>query len=257
MFEEGLDHPAIFRKAEQQTAISQVLTVMFCLCYIKTALTSPGGVPDTPEWRMGGIEGTAPITREVKVTGERRHSKWCLKYKPDRCHHCRVCKTCVLKMDHHCPWIMNCVGFANHKFFFLLVNYAASTCAYVGYHIFFTVRDCANVDIPNNDRFVVVLCFMLTVIWGTLMGTFAVFHYSLMLRGVTTIEHCEKASVESSGMMSKSSLYYRGIYENMKSVLGPRFIFWPFPFDWPSGDGINFDVADTFEAKATLSDYGQ
>jgi hypothetical protein len=26
-------------------------------------------------------------------------------------------------MDHHCPWIDNCVGFANHKFFLLLIAY--------------------------------------------------------------------------------------------------------------------------------------
>merc|ERR1719215_2586651 len=172
MFEEGLDHPAIFRKAEQQTAISQVLTVMFCLCYIKTALTSPGGVPDTPEWRMGGIEGTAPITREVKVTGERRHCKWCLKYKPDRCHHCRVCKTCVLKMDHHCPWIMNCIGFRNHKYFFLLVIYAVLATGYMALTVFESVQAAVDKDMPSTHRFALVLCMVLATALVWLMSVF-------------------------------------------------------------------------------------
>lgn len=39
--------------------------------------------------------------------------KTCQFAKPARCHHCHVCNKCVLKMDHHCPWLGACVGFHN------------------------------------------------------------------------------------------------------------------------------------------------
>jgi len=34
-------------------------------------------------------------------------------------------------MDHHCPWINNCIGFWNRKYFLLLLIYVLLTCYFV------------------------------------------------------------------------------------------------------------------------------
>lgn len=33
----------------------------------------------------------------------KRICRRCKSFKPDRAHHCSICKRCILKMDHHCP----------------------------------------------------------------------------------------------------------------------------------------------------------
>ena len=52
----------------------------------------------------------------------------CLVVRPPRVHHCSVCKGCVMRMDHHCPWINNCVGQFNQKFFILFCFYSLIGC---------------------------------------------------------------------------------------------------------------------------------
>ncbi|CAH2004430.1 unnamed protein product [Acanthoscelides obtectus] len=54
----------------------------------------------------------------------------CIHFKPDRAHHCSQCGTCLLKMDHHCPWIANCVGLHNQKLFLLTVLYTVLYCSF-------------------------------------------------------------------------------------------------------------------------------
>ena len=44
--------------------------------------------------------------------------EFCNKIKFERSSHCRTCKICVLRRDHHCIWIGNCVGLHNNQYFF-------------------------------------------------------------------------------------------------------------------------------------------
>ncbi|CAE7941965.1 ZDHHC3, partial [Symbiodinium sp. KB8] len=39
-----------------------------------------------------------------------------------------TCQRCIMKMDHHCPWVNNCVGERNQKHFILFLLYTALQC---------------------------------------------------------------------------------------------------------------------------------
>ncbi|KAL2347932.1 hypothetical protein Fmac_001932 [Flemingia macrophylla] len=56
---------------------------------------------------------------------------YCSKPKSPRAHHCRSCRKCILDMDHHCPFIGNCVGAANHRSFIAFLISAVLSTIYV------------------------------------------------------------------------------------------------------------------------------
>ncbi|CAO3569655.1 unnamed protein product [Mortierella alpina] len=66
-----------------------------------------------------------------KRDGRPRWCQFCKTVKPDRCHHCSECNRCVLRMDHHCPWVNGCIGFGNYKYFYLFIFYGSVAALWV------------------------------------------------------------------------------------------------------------------------------
>lgn len=68
-----------------------LLAVLTVASYIRTFITSPGGVDDWHLLRLA-TDSEAPASSCVPCGSD----------KPERVHHCRVCGVCVLRYDHHC-----------------------------------------------------------------------------------------------------------------------------------------------------------
>ncbi|KVI06795.1 Zinc finger, DHHC-type, palmitoyltransferase [Cynara cardunculus var. scolymus] len=114
----GLQSSAGWLNAVIFTSLASLTLFSFLVC----VLTDPGGVPSGYFPDIENNDGSDQESRKAEAL-QKRCDK-CSAYKPPRAHHCRVCRRCVLKMDHHCTWINNCVGQRNYKAFFLLVVYA-------------------------------------------------------------------------------------------------------------------------------------
>ncbi|KAH9527096.1 mitochondrial chaperone, variant 2 [Dermatophagoides farinae] len=67
------------------------------------------------------------------------YCKHCHHYRPPGAHHCHICRHCILRMDHHCPWINNCVGQYNQKYFLQFTSYAFIGCLYTVGSIIFSL----------------------------------------------------------------------------------------------------------------------
>ncbi|KAF2102696.1 zf-DHHC-domain-containing protein [Rhizodiscina lignyota] len=140
--------------------------------------------------------GNHPYTSfTVKSTGDIRFCKKCECKKPDRTHHCSTCKRCVLKMDHHCPWLATCVGLHNYKPFLLFLIYTCLFC----WLCFAATASWLWSEVLSDNQFTetlmpvnyILLCVLSGII-GLVLTGFTGWHIWLASVGRTTIESLEK-----------------------------------------------------------------
>jgi palmitoyltransferase len=168
--------------------------------YTAAVFTDPGstlarynGYNQLPTQEGGELQYTSFTVKAS--TGDLRFCKKCQTKKPDRAHHCSTCKRCVLKMDHHCPWLATCVGLRNYKAFLLFLIYLSLFCwmcfatsANWFWREVVSDGDYTDVFMPVNG----ILLAVLSGIVGLVITGFAAWHLYLTGKGRTTIETLEK-----------------------------------------------------------------
>lgn len=226
-----------------------IFTFVASLClfsFLVCILSDPGAIPSS---YLPDVEENDSSDQEATKTGRnQRLCDKCSAYKPPRTHHCRVCKKCVLRMDHHCVWINNCVGHRNYKPFFVLVFYATMACAY---SLTVIINSVLQKDLDFSGNLPLKIFYIsfgsmivgLNIVLGSLLG----WHVYLITRNMTTIEYYE--SKRSAWLARKSGLTYHhmfdvGTYKNISLVLGPNMLKWLCPTARSHiKDGLSFPTA--------------
>jgi palmitoyltransferase len=143
-------------------------------------------------------------------------------------------------MDHHCPWINNCVGFYNRKHFMLLLIYVL-LCTYtiagvMARPVYETVLKLyEHPSIEDAKPFVQVGAYALDVMLALVLSSFIKFHFGLVFTNSTTIETMDKSA-------AKKGEFNKSCKQNWKQVFGANPWLWPFPVTCrsggPVGDGV-------------------
>ncbi|KAK8928599.1 putative S-acyltransferase [Platanthera zijinensis] len=230
-----------------------VFTALGFMCvatYGMAVLRDPGHVPSSFIPDMEDPQASIhEIKRKVGVQGgDLRYCQKCSHYKPPRAHHCRVCKRCVLRMDHHCVWINNCVGHANYKVFFVFMLYTVISCIHSLGLLLGFAYDVHKSQIPSGVSLRTshiiygVLLFPLALAVSLLLG----WHIHLITQNKTTIEHYE--GVRAMWLAKKAGNVYQhpydlGAYENLILVLGSNLLCWICPTSSHIGSGLRFPTS--------------
>jgi len=172
--------------------INGFMTLFVHLMFARATFTDPGVFPRDQSCADNDCRENdfrQPLYKYIEVKGITVKMKWCEScrfYRPPRCTHCSICDNCVENFDHHCPWVNNCIGRRNYRyFFFFIVSLSVHIIALLSLTTLFFVK--------NRDKVLkdILLCLVIVIIAG--LAAFPIiglttYHVILVFRGRTTNE---------------------------------------------------------------------
>ena len=174
----------------------------------------------------------------LTTSNSHNHALYCKKCpgsRPDRSHHCKVCKKCIMKMDHHCPWIGNCVGLWNIKYFYLFLFYATLGDLIAAVLLYFKFKQTDISDKFKNqtastiyelififkEQIILLIGIMLAIAMTVSIGFLFYLQTKNLINDTTTLELiCEFQNKLGNN---------RKKFENFKYIMGDKIYKWFLP----------------------------
>ncbi|MCL7049766.1 hypothetical protein MKW94_019147 [Papaver nudicaule] len=201
------------------------LTVIVLINLIAVSTMDPGIIPRNASLSSLNTDQLSRIkSRKLVINGievKLKFCRICRIYRPPRSSHCAICDNCVEKFDHHCPWIGQCIGLRNYRFYMMFTTSAliffvyifAFSCRKINRRIletrlgfFRTIRSCPEAFALASFCFV-AMWFVCGIVC---------FHVYLVMKNQTAYENFRRRNVDSPNP------YDKGILGNVEDVFFVR-----------------------------------
>jgi palmitoyltransferase ZDHHC9/14/18 len=137
----AVTHQAVFlvvvcraMESRGEVVLALPIHIFVTALFLYTSMKDPGYLPKRPSFnyytrtysvgetcRVEGVGDVLQLAgKEIRIGARsyvERYCHTCNIYRPKGTSHCRECDRCVLALDHHCPWINNCIGKRNYRIF--------------------------------------------------------------------------------------------------------------------------------------------
>jgi len=233
--------------------VDLLLWILLLWSFVMVVKTHPNGrslIANQEEGLLSGLDRDSSHLEIEELDEEgnpRVCKKECQRPKPPRCRHCSTCRECILKFDHHCPWLGNCIGWANQKLFVLFLGYGFLYCLFI-----FSTLVTWRVDplVPWTFYFFCLL-LLFSAVFGVALGALFMAHFGFCFTNQTTnIGEPPQGrlyripSLEGPPIVTKRNFYDRGWRRNLRQVFGEDVPLWKWflPIVTVSGTGTWFPV---------------